>query len=87
LLLCARMRGNIDAVQKNWSGAAFWFADAVKLAPSLPFAYTDWGAALSGEGNYDVAIERFRQANLTSRISPIRSRCGAKRWWRRTAPT
>jgi tetratricopeptide (TPR) repeat protein len=64
--LCARMRGNIDAVQKNWSGAAFWFADAVKLAPSLPFAYTDWGAALSGEGNYDVAIERFRQANLTS---------------------
>jgi len=62
--LCVRMRGNIEAAQKNLAGGERWFAEAVKQAPSIPFAYTDWGAMLLREGKYDAAIEKFRDANL-----------------------
>lgn len=61
--LCVRMRGNIEAAQKNWSGAARWFAEAVRQAPSIPFAYTDWGAMLLTEGDYDAAIAKFATAH------------------------
>jgi tetratricopeptide (TPR) repeat protein len=61
---CLRVRARMDAAQGNMGGAAWWFARAVTLAPSIPFAYTDWGAMLLGEGKYDDAIEKFRQANL-----------------------
>jgi tetratricopeptide (TPR) repeat protein len=62
--LCVRMRGNIEAAQNNLAGGERWFAEAVKQAPSIPFAYTDWGAMLLHEGKYDAAIEKFREANL-----------------------
>ena len=62
--LCVRMRGNIDAAQKNWTAAAFWFAEAVRQAPSIPFAYTDWGAMLMAKGDCDGAIVKFALANL-----------------------
>jgi tetratricopeptide (TPR) repeat protein len=62
--LCIRMRGNIEAAQQHWPKAAGWFADAIKQAPSIPFAYTDWGQMLLHEGKYDAAIEQFREANL-----------------------
>jgi tetratricopeptide (TPR) repeat protein len=61
--LCVRMRGNIDAAQGKWDAAAWWFDDATRQAPSIPFAYTDWGAMLLREGNYDGAIAKFRLAN------------------------
>jgi tetratricopeptide (TPR) repeat protein len=61
--LCLRMRGNIDAVENNWGGAAYWFGIAVKRAPSIPFAYTDWGAMLLHRGDYDAAIAKFTLAN------------------------
>jgi tetratricopeptide (TPR) repeat protein len=61
--LCLRMRGNIDAVGRNWQGAAYWFARATAAAPSIPFAYTDWGAMLLKKGDFDGAIREFRQAN------------------------
>ncbi len=64
--LCLRMRGNIDALQKNRSGAEYWFADAAKHAPSIPFADTDWGAMLLAKGDPNGAIEKFRDANLKS---------------------
>jgi tetratricopeptide (TPR) repeat protein len=60
---CVRARGQIAALQKNWSGAVFWFADAVKQAPSIPFAYADWGAMLMGRGDLDGAIAKFTLAN------------------------
>jgi len=60
--LCVRMRGNIEAAQKNWRGAAAWFADAAKQAPSIPFAYSDWGAMLLAKGDYDAAIAKFEIA-------------------------
>ena len=60
---CVRMRGNIDATEKKWDAAAWWFDDAVKQAPSIPFAYADWGAMLLAKGDLDGAIAKFEIAN------------------------
>jgi tetratricopeptide (TPR) repeat protein len=60
---CLRVRGDIEALAKNWSGATYWFARAVKLAPSLPFAYSDWGAMLLRKGDDDGAIVKFETAH------------------------
>jgi len=60
---CERVRGTIDAMQGNWGGAQYWFARAVKQAPSIPFADVDWGAALMRRGNLDGAIGKFENAN------------------------
>ncbi|HWE05831.1 MAG TPA: hypothetical protein VG274_03930, partial [Rhizomicrobium sp.] len=32
--------------------------------PSLPFAYTDWGEMLLAKGDYNAAIDKFRDADL-----------------------
>jgi tetratricopeptide (TPR) repeat protein len=61
--LCLRMRGRIDAAEKNYGGGVFWFTSAVRAAPSIPFAYTDWGHALLERGQPDAAIEKFKLAN------------------------
>jgi len=61
--LCLRMRGNVDAAQANPNGAAYWFARAIAAAPSIPFAYADWGAMLMRAGQYDAAISKFALAN------------------------
>ncbi|HEX3809370.1 MAG TPA: hypothetical protein VHW02_06680 [Rhizomicrobium sp.] len=61
--LCLRRRGQIEALQKNWPQAGHWFDAAVKQAPSLPFAYSDWGAALMTKGDLDDAIAKFTAAN------------------------
>jgi tetratricopeptide (TPR) repeat protein len=60
---CLRTRGEIDATQRNFAGAAFWFARAVDAAPSIPFAYADWGALLFSEGEFDAAIAKFEAAH------------------------
>ena len=60
---CVRTRGVIDAQQKNWSGGASWFAEAVRQGPSLPFAYLDWGKMLLHEGDLEGAIAKFAIAN------------------------
>ena len=61
--LCLRMRARVDATEKNWSGAEYWFARAVSAAPSVPFAYSDWGAMLLAKGDLDAAIAKFTMAN------------------------
>jgi tetratricopeptide (TPR) repeat protein len=61
--LCVRMRGNIDAAQKKWAAAAWWFHDAVRQAPSIPFAYADGGAMLMRKGDLDGAVAKFEIAN------------------------
>ena len=61
--ICLRSRAAIDAAGKNWSGADYWFARAVRAAPSVPFAYADWGAMLLAKGDYDGAIAKFTLAN------------------------
>jgi tetratricopeptide (TPR) repeat protein len=60
---CETARGNIDALEKNWAGAAWWFARATRDAPSIPFAYSDWGAMLLAKDDLDGAIAKFQVAN------------------------
>ncbi len=60
---CETARGEIDALQQNRGGAAFWFARAVHDAPSIPFAYSEWGAMLLAKGDLDGAIAKFALAN------------------------
>ena len=60
---CLVARGEIDALEKKWDAAAFWFARAVKQAPDSPFAYSHWGAMLMRKGDWDGAIAKFTLAN------------------------
>ena len=60
---CLRTRGNIETLAKNWNAAAHWFAEAVRHAPSIPYAYTDWGEMLLAKGDADGAIVKFWTAN------------------------
>ncbi len=61
--LCLRVRGQIDSLEKNWNGGAYWFARATATAPSIPFAYADWGAMLLAKGDLDGAIAEFEIAH------------------------
>jgi tetratricopeptide (TPR) repeat protein len=63
---CVIERAIIDAAEKNWNGAAFWFAISVKEAPSIPLGYTQWGQMLLAKGDYDAAIGKFTVANQKS---------------------
>jgi tetratricopeptide (TPR) repeat protein len=58
-----RARGQIAATQRSWKASAQWFARAVQQAPSIPFAYADWGAMLFAKGDLDGAIAKFTTAN------------------------
>ena len=60
---CLRVRGQIAAMAGDRKDAEGWFGRALELAPSLPFAYVDWGQMLLGAGNYDSAIAKFTLAN------------------------
>jgi tetratricopeptide (TPR) repeat protein len=61
--LCARVRGQIAAAKKDWPTAARWFAEAVRLGPSIPFAYSEGGAMLLAKGDAVAAIAQFKLAN------------------------
>ena len=61
--VCVRTRGDIDTAQKNWSGAEYWFANAVHQAPSIPLGYFDWGKMLLAKGDRDGAIAKFAAAH------------------------
>jgi len=60
---CLSTRGNIAAAEKQWTRSAYWFARAVERAPSLPFAYADWGTMLMAKGDAGAAIAKFKIAN------------------------
>jgi tetratricopeptide (TPR) repeat protein len=61
--LCVRVRGNVATLEKNWSAAEQWYARAVQLAPSLPFAYLEWARMRAEKGDRDGAIAKFEQAH------------------------
>ena len=61
--LCLRTRAKIDALQKNFAGADFWFARLEAMEPSVPFADEDWGRSLMVRGQPDAAIEKFKLAS------------------------
>ncbi len=60
---CLRVRGQIDALARNWTAGAAGFARAVKQAPSIPFAYADWGEMLLREGDLGGATAKFEIAH------------------------
>ena len=64
--LCLRLRGQIAALAGDGAAADRWFAAAVNQAPSLPFAYANWGEVLLARGNADEAIAKFALAKAKS---------------------
>jgi tetratricopeptide (TPR) repeat protein len=60
---CVRVRGMIAALAGQPARTDYWFAHAVHDAPSIPFAYHDWGRALLDRGKPDEAIGKFQLAN------------------------
>lgn len=62
--LCMRVRGSIGATSGDLRGAAYWFGSAIAQSPTIPFAYSEWGEVLMHSGQYNAAIEKFREANL-----------------------
>jgi tetratricopeptide (TPR) repeat protein len=55
--------GLIASEAKQYGRADYWFARSVQQAPSIPFAYADWGQALLARGQPDAAIAQFKIAN------------------------
>ena len=60
---CLRVRGRIAAAEQDWPTAARWFAMVTRQAPSIPFAYADWGAMLLAKGDLDGAIAKLQLAH------------------------
>jgi tetratricopeptide (TPR) repeat protein len=57
-----RERGRVAAALGDAAGADRWFAEAVRQAPSLPFAYRDWAEALLARGQPDAALAKLQVA-------------------------
>ena len=60
---CLRARAQIASMQKENARADYWFDLAVKAAPSIPFAYAEWGRMLMQRGDFSGAIAQFKLAN------------------------
>ncbi len=60
---CLVVRGQIAAMTGDDKQAEDWFGRAIAFAPSIPFAYSEWGAMLISKGDYDAAIAKFTLAN------------------------
>jgi tetratricopeptide (TPR) repeat protein len=61
--LSLRVRGQIVTVKHDWPTAERWFKEATRQAPSLPFAFTDWGVERLTHGDTDGAIAVLQRAH------------------------
>jgi tetratricopeptide (TPR) repeat protein len=61
--LCLRVRGQIAVARLDWAAADRWFGEAVRQAPSAPFAYSDWGAGRLEHGDVDGAMAVLQKAH------------------------
>jgi tetratricopeptide (TPR) repeat protein len=61
--LCLRVRGLIAAERRDWPAADRWFGEAVRQAPSVPFAYADWGAERLQRNDADGAMAVLQKAH------------------------
>ena len=61
--LCVQKRGVVAALRGDHLSADRWFALAVRLGPSLPFADADWGRALIDRGEPAAAAEKLARAH------------------------
>ena len=60
---CLVLRAKIAEIERQPVRADWWFARAVSQQPSIPLAYSDWGAALLARGNLTSAIVKFESAH------------------------
>ena len=60
--LCLRVRARIAASAQDWPTAERWFTEAARQAPSLPFAYSEWGQMRLARGDADGAIAKLALA-------------------------
>jgi tetratricopeptide (TPR) repeat protein len=60
---CYRFKGDVLDLRGNWLSAQAWYANAVKLGPSIPSGYYSWGVALARHGDLDGAVAKLRDAN------------------------
>jgi tetratricopeptide (TPR) repeat protein len=65
--LCMRIRGQIAAIKHDWPSAEKWFSEAVRQAPSLPFAFSEWGAMRLDRGDFVGAAAQFE---VSHRVGP-----------------
>jgi tetratricopeptide (TPR) repeat protein len=63
LVDCDRFRADILDLRGDWPSAQAWYAEAVKLAPSIPSGYYSWGLALAKHGDLEAAAVKFKSAN------------------------
>ena len=61
--LCLRVRGQIATEKHDWPTAERWFDEATRQAPSLPFAFSDWGGERLTHGDTDGAIAVLQRAH------------------------
>lgn len=61
--LCARVRGQIAAARRDWPTAERGFAEAVRQAPSIAFAWSEWGDERLARGDLAGAIAVFQIAH------------------------
>jgi len=64
--LCLRVRGQIAAQRRDWAAAERWFAEAIRQAPSLPFAYAERGEMRLARTDVAAAIADFTVAHRRS---------------------
>lgn len=73
--LCLRVRGQIATEKHDWPTAERWFAEATRQAPSLPFAFTDWGVERLAHGDTDGAIAVLQRAHEVGASKRQRACC------------
>jgi len=61
--LCLRMRAQIAIEKHDWAQAERWFGEAVAQAPSISFAYCEWGSERLLKGDPDGAAVMFERAH------------------------
>jgi tetratricopeptide (TPR) repeat protein len=61
--LCVRVRGQIATIRRDWPAAERWYSEAVRQAPSLPFAFSEWGEMRLAKGDIEGAISKFEIAH------------------------
>jgi tetratricopeptide (TPR) repeat protein len=60
---CYRFRADILDQRGDWPAAQRAYAEAVVIAPDLPFAYYSWGQALARHGDLAGATHALQQAH------------------------
>ena len=60
---CYRFRADVLELRGDWAGAQAWYANAIKLGPSIPSGYYSFGMALLKHDDLNRALEQFKLAN------------------------